>query len=214
MLRGTTSHTVSYPSNVIQFTLLIKAYVSVASEVCKDLVIYDVPKHNPFYDLIPLTKQHEVLLHIIIANSALHMSNASQKLLISDMTAFPVQYRPNTLDSTSSSSSIIQRPKSYRDALAAKQRALHLLNSALNDMPSADIDVTLAVVLLFIEFELIDSGKDNWRRHVNGARTIIDILLGSNKLAHTAMSSLRSCLISNCLVYVGLLDPKNVLTTH
>jgi hypothetical protein len=212
MLRGTTSHTVSYPSNVIQFTLLIKACVSVASEVCKDLVIYDVPKHNPFYDLIPLTKQHEILLHIIIANSALHMSNASQKLLISDTTAFPVQYCPNTLGS--SSFSTIQRPKSYRDALVAKQRALHLLNSALNDMPPADIDVTLAVVLLFIEFELIDSGKDNWRWHINGARTIIDILCGSNKLAHTAMSSLRSCLISNCLVYVGLLDPKNVLTTY
>ena len=176
--------------------------------MCKDLVIYDVPKHNPFYDLISLTKQHEVLLHIIIANSALHMSNASQKLLISDTMVFPVQYRPNALGFTSSSSSIIQRPKSYRDALAAKQRALHLLNSALNIMFPANIDVTLAAVVLFIEFELIDSGKDNWRWHINGARTIIDILVGSNELAHTPMSSLRSCLISKCLVYVGQLDLK------
>ncbi len=200
MLLGTTYHTVSYPSNVIQDTLLTKTCISVANEVCKDLVIYDVPNHNPFYDLIPLTKQHEVLLHIIIANSALHMSNASQQLLISDTTAFPLKYCPNKLGSTSLGSSTIQRPKLYQDALTAKQRALRLLNSALNDMASADIDVTLAAVLLFIEFELIDSGKDNWRSHINGARTLIDMLGGSNESARTTMSPLRSCLISNCLV--------------
>ena len=179
---------------------MIKTCVSVANEVCKDLVIYDVPNHNPFYDLIPLTKQHEVLLHIIVANSALHMSNASQQLLISDTTTFPLKSFPNRLGSTSLGSSTTQRPKSYRDALSAKQRALRLLNSALNDMASADIDVTLAAVLLFIEFELIDSGKDNWRSHINGARTLIDMLGGSDESTHTTMSPLRSCLISNFLV--------------
>ena len=80
-------------------------------------------------------------------------------------------------------------------------------------MSSADIDVTLALVLLFVEFELIDSGKDNWRWHINGARKIIDTLGTSNRSAHTAISSLRSCLISKCFVYVGVLTPKKVLAT-
>lgn len=72
------------------------------------------------------------------------------------------------------------------------------------------IDITLAVVLLFIEFELIDSGRDNWRYRINGARTIIETLCRSHVSTQTAMSPLRSCLISNCLVYVGTFDSKHI----
>lgn len=183
-----------------QSLILINVYIIVASDVCRDLVLYDIPKHNPFRELIPLTYQHPVLLQIIIANSALHMSNACQKSLVLDTTAFALRHRTGLLCSPSLSSSAVQRPESYHDALVAKQRALYLLKSALTSIASVDIDVTLAVVLLFIEFELIDSGRDNWRYHIDGARAVIERLCGTHMSTRTAMSPLRSCLISNCLV--------------
>ena len=141
-----------------------------------------------------------MLLQTIIATSALHMSNAHQKFLALDSTAYSVQDHTSPLPCLSSSP--IQRSESYADALVAKQRALCLLNSALNSIASVNIDVTLAVVLLFIEFELIDYGRADWTYHISGARKIIEILCGSNQSTQTRVSSLRSCLIQNCLVYV------------
>ena len=156
-----------------------------------------------------MTQQHPVLLQIIIANSALHMSNAYQKSIVLDnTTALPSRHNTNSPDSPSSGSTTSQElSQPYGDALAAKQRALYLLKSALTNLDSVDIDVTLAVVLLFIEFELIDSGRDNWKHHIQGARTIIETLNRSPTPKETTMSPLRSCLIANCMVYVMPLIP-------
>lgn len=92
------------------------------------------------------------------------------------------------------------RPETFHDALRAKQQALCLLKSALEDMASADVDVILAVVLLLIGFELIDSGRSSWIFHINGARVIIEKLLASAPATEIALSPLRSWLVSNCLV--------------
>ncbi|KAF2716465.1 hypothetical protein K431DRAFT_235322 [Polychaeton citri CBS 116435] len=178
-----------------------KKYLSYfTTDVCRDLVVYDVPRHNPFRELIPLAHHHPVLLQIIIANSALHMSNACQKPLALNTAAFPPRRCTSPLGFSRSSSSDVQRAEAYVDALAAKQRALYLLKSTLASMASTDIDVTLAVVLLFIEYELIDSGRDNWKYHINGAKTIIETLCGSDVSTQTAMGPLRRCLVSNCMV--------------
>jgi hypothetical protein len=184
MLRENICHTVSSLLPPTQSLTLTTFVLLVASHVCKDLVLYDVPKHNPFRELIPLTHHHPVLLQIIIANSALHMSNASQKSLVL------------------STKCATRQPESYQDALVAKQRALCLLNSALSSIASVNVDVTLAVVLLFIDFELLDTGQENWKHHINGARTIIETLCASSLSTQKEMSPLRSSLISNCLVYV------------
>ena len=190
--------------------MLIDGLIIVASDVCRDLVLYDIPRQNPFGELIPLTHQHPALRQIIIATAALHMSNACQRLVVLDVP----RHRTSLHGSLFPSSSRILQSISYRDALVAKQRALCFLKSALNHMTSADVDVILAVVLLFIEFELIDSGRDTWRRHINGANTIIETLCRSNVSTQTSMSPLRSCLISNCLVYVKTLDLKYVLYSN
>ena len=214
MFRESICFIVRYLRTIAQPPILIDTRIVVASDVCRDLVLYDIPKRNPFRELIPLTHQHPVLLQIIIANSALHMSNACQKSLGLDMTASPRRHHTSPADSLFSKSSAIRQPESYDAALAAKQRALSLLKSALTDIASVDIDVILAVVLLFIEFELIDSGKDNWRYHINGARTIIETLYGANISMQSALNPLRSCLISNWLVLVGPLDPSYILSIH
>lgn len=114
------------------------------------------------------------------------------------------------MDSTQSSTTLVSsqsispymtsRPKSFHDALRAKQKAICLLKSALEDMTSADVDVILAVVFLLIGLELIDSGRDSWLFHINGARMIIEKLLASGLETENALSPLRSWLVSNCLV--------------
>jgi hypothetical protein len=144
------------------------------------------------------------------------MSNAYRKSLVSDTMPSPISQSRTSLErSLCSSLSATQQRVSYNHALAAKQRALYLLNSALTSITTVDVDVTLAVVLLFIEFELIDSGRDNWKFHINGARTIIETLCRSDKSMQYAMSPLRRCLISNCLVYVRApIHSKTLLHTN
>lgn len=212
MPRGSICSTVSYVTLQFESLVLMNVCIPVASDVCGDLVLYDLPEHNLFRELIPLTKDHPILLQIIIANSALHMSNACQKLLAFDTKASPISDCKSLPSSPHSSSFTTQQSASYNDALAAKQRALFLLKFALTSIATADVDVTLAVVLLFIEFELIDSGQDNWRHHINGARTIIEKLCGPNMSIQAGMSPLRSFLISNCMVYVHSSCSRQVLS--
>ena len=90
----------------------------------------------------------------------------------------------------------------YKDALKAKQRALELLNSVLNNVDSTGIDVALGSVLLFTEFELAHFDSKDWRPHIHGARALINSIKESEKLQYANMSSLRCFLISNCIVYV------------
>lgn len=190
-------------SHLVWTLMLTHTSIVVASDVCKDFVLYDSSNHNHFRELIPLTRQYPVLFHIIIAISALHMWNASQNASIWDASAFSRRRQTDQLSSVCSSFPTVLQSESYHHALAAKQRALSLLKTAISNIASADLDVTLAVVLLFIEFELIDSGRDHWKYHIKGARTMIEKLAGINLMTQTAMSPLRRSLISNCLVYVG-----------
>ncbi|KAF5988870.1 fungal transcriptional regulatory [Fusarium coicis] len=174
-----------------------------ASDVCKDFVLYDTPKHNPFRQLIPMARRQPLLLQAIIASSALHMSNASQlRPSASSIFTTPTsnENSPEWVGSPS-----IGRMTSYReafqDALRAKQQALCLLNSAIGNLASANVDAILAAVLLLVGFELIDSGRGNWKYHINGARIIIQKLIASDSANGTSFSPLRSWLVSNCLVY-------------
>ena len=76
-----------------------------------------------------------------------------------------------------------------------------------------DLDVILAVILLFVEFELLNSGRDDWIHHIDGARKIIEKLCGSNVIPARTMSPLRRCLVSNCLVYVDPPQPHGMRLT-
>ena len=134
------------------------------------------------------------------------MSNTCQKLLLVNTSASVLHHCKSLPDPACSRPSALQPPRCYYDALVAKQQAIHLLRSALTSLVTTEIDVILAVVLLFIEYELIDTGRDIWRYHINGARTIIERLCGSEFWTQADMSPLRRCLISNCLVYIAPFD--------
>jgi hypothetical protein len=151
-------------------------------QVCKDLVLYDLPKQNPFRDLLPFSGDHPVLQHIIVANSALHLANAMEE----DSLTRDARRGPSL--------------EAYRDALVAKHRALRLLSEALTNSDSICSDVILASIMLFIKFELLDSGRNGWRFHTEGARQLMVYLCQNGKSELLALNSLRSCLISNCAV--------------
>ncbi|KAI1064238.1 hypothetical protein LB506_007824 [Fusarium annulatum] len=171
-----------------------------ANVVCKDFVLYDIPKHNSFRQLIPMAYQQPMLLQAIIASSALHMSNASQQPSGIFTTMASTQNSTNLVGSLSVGHAM-SYPEAFYDALGAKEQALCLLNSALGSMASADVDAILAAVFLLIGFELIDSGRGSWVFHINGARMITEKLMESGSGKGTAFSPLRRWLVSNCLVY-------------
>ncbi|KAK0823424.1 hypothetical protein LTR73_008516 [Friedmanniomyces endolithicus] len=153
----------------------------VATDVCPDLVLYDIPARNPFRSLVPLTKQHPLLFQTIIANAALHMSNACQK--------------PFTL-------AVKLHGESYTHAFAAKQQALRLLRIALMKPPSIDQDVLLMAVLLLVEFALIDSGQEEWSCHIKGAESVVGTLYGPfTPTQQFSMNPLRRCLTENYSIF-------------
>ena len=174
---------------------------SVASDVCKDLILYDDPTDNRFRELIPLARDYPMLLQIMIATSAMRMSHASQKLAWSSHATTGLVYQGTNVTAPQHQD-LVACSRAQSHALVAKYKALNLLQSALSGETATDLDVTLAVVLLFVEFELLVSGRDDWTHHLDGARRIIEKLCGSNSVTARTMSPLRKCLVANCLVYV------------
>jgi hypothetical protein len=87
----------------------------------------------------------------------------------------------------------------------AKCRALQLLREALTQVDKdPDVDSILATVLMFVQLELIDSGQDSWKAHLDGARKILEMLnLSSRSNITVEMTGLRKCLLANLLVYVA-----------
>lgn len=181
----------------------------VASDVCKDLILYDSPTENRFRELIPLACNDPMLLQIMIATSAMRMSHASQKIAWSSHATTGLVYQC-TSPTAIRHQDTVACSQARSHALVAKYKALNLLQTALSGEAATDLDTTLAVVLLFVEFELLDSGRDDWIHHIYGARRIIEKLCGSNAITARTMSPLRKCLVSNCLVYVTL----SGLVTH
>ncbi|KAH7157383.1 fungal-specific transcription factor domain-containing protein [Dactylonectria estremocensis] len=153
------------------------AYFS--SRLCRDFVAYDVPEHNPFRNLLPLTQAHPLLRQVIIAASAAHMYNRARPWL-----------SPDSLDRGDGPRGLLV------DALVAKQQVLQMMPSALQSINSIDGDVLLASVLFLINLELIESGKQNWKAHLDGAGRIMALLPSS-----TVDASLRNYVMSDCFVY-------------
>jgi hypothetical protein len=145
-------------------------------------VLRDSPEENPFRNLIPLSGDHPVLQYIIVAISALHLANTTRK----DFSTQTDRQDPSE--------------KTYKDALLAKQKALRLLSEELTNSESMNSDIVLASIMLFIEFELLDSGKNGWKFHTEGAKQLMVYLRQNGRSKLSALNNLRNCLISNCTV--------------
>ncbi|KAF2492503.1 hypothetical protein BU16DRAFT_424686, partial [Lophium mytilinum] len=157
-----------------------RRYIShFASHVAQDMVIYDLPEQNTFHSLLKYIGSYPMLRNMVIATSAYLLSNR-----------FTPDTRPSTL---------------YNDALTAKHRAIGMLRPALQNIDTMDPNIVLASITLFILFELIDSGKNSWRIHVEGAKMLL-LHYNSQQSYESVSTPLMSDaanagLISECIVF-------------
>lgn len=167
-----------------------------ATKLCADIVACDGPS-NPMRDLVAATSSYPFLLQILVAGSALHVFNLSGDPVIPSSVQVQEEEAsdPNTVKIYK-----VPNQKFYRDALAAKQEALKLLAQSITVVNESSFDFILTTVLMFINYDLVESGTDQWKVHMEGARRIISLLGSPPYQAHT-MSSLRTFLLSDFLVY-------------
>jgi hypothetical protein len=144
----------------------------------------DGPECNPFRSLIPLTRAHPLLQHIIVAASAAHMSN---------LITMGLPYDDSGLVAANPSAA---SKRALDDALVAKHTALRLMSAAIQNLDTMNGDVVLAASLFFINVELIESGKHGWRAHLEGAAKIMSFI----QLTQAWDSSLRDYLLSDCFM--------------
>lgn len=170
------------------------------TQICMDLVIYDRgPGQNPFRDLVSATTAYPTLLHIILAGSAHHVFNISQDPIT------PSTYQPEKRPCLVQYYQNVSRfggpmKSSYADALLAKQQALSLMAKSVASLTPANVDYILATILMFINYDLIESGRDQWRVHVEGARKIIE-RLDTPPYLQQPMSKLRLAVLTDFLVF-------------
>ncbi|KAF4984105.1 hypothetical protein FZEAL_644 [Fusarium zealandicum] len=154
-----------------------------SSRVCMDLVAHDQPDTNPFRSLLQLTNVHPFLKQIIVAVSAAHMSNLARPWL--SPTSFARKEPPKRL---------------LMDALVAKQKALQMMPSALQNIDSIGADVILATVLFLVNVELLESGWQSWRPHLEGAKRLLNMVQPYASFDET----LRDYIMSDCYIYCTL----------
>ncbi|KAL3460901.1 fungal-specific transcription factor domain-containing protein [Aspergillus heterothallicus] len=199
-----------------------------ATTLSADMVISSTDNPNPFRSLIPLAREHPILLHAIVATSALHTSGLHRRASRDTHldTFFPPQsQRAPQISIDARSPSAIAKI----DALVAKQKALVLLRDSLQQIqhlqtanlksdsrPDVDIDLVITVIHLFITFDLIDMDDCQWRAHVEGAMRLIgslQTLSHRNKWrsASSPLEGVRDAITSDCLTYYIL--GSTLLTT-
>jgi hypothetical protein len=170
-----------------------------ATQLCDVMVVYDMPGQNPIRDLIPATSAYPLLLHVMVANSAFHVFNISQN---------PMGHSTYQADGEASVvaghqiAPLMSGPlkSSYKDALIAKQQALSLLAQSIVSVDPSNIDLILITILLFVNYALVESGRDKWRVHMEGAWQLIR-LLGEPPYLQKPMSRLRLTILSDFLVF-------------
>ncbi|KAH7016829.1 fungal-specific transcription factor domain-containing protein [Ilyonectria destructans] len=169
-----------------------------ADRVCKDLVVRDTPESNPFRELLPLTRNHPLLLQILIATSAIHWSNIFRP----NYTIPAGLTDPGGHLSLLRSKDLVTR-QALIDALTAKQKAMSHLRGVLDTLDPAGSEVALAAMQLFIKFDLIDLDKSDgqsWKAHLEAATSIM-ALLSPDSSTSSSSRMLRDRVISDCFIY-------------
>lgn len=154
--------------------------MSVATVVCRDLISIDHDQ-NPFRTIIPLAASFDFLEAIIIATGAMHLA---------------------TLHQTGPEDDWVHGGAELVDALVAKDKAIRLLRSAVDNVTPANQAMVLSATVFFINLDLIDSGKGGWQAHMEAASTLMSSLHGpSQVLLDQSLMSLVDAIAGDCLTY-------------
>ncbi|KAH6968945.1 fungal-specific transcription factor domain-containing protein [Fusarium avenaceum] len=90
--------------------------------------------------------------------------------------------------------------KMLMDALVAKQKGLQMMPEALRNIDTIGADVILATVLFLINSELIESGWQSWRPHLEGAKKLLNMM----EPYASFDTKLRDYIVADCYVYCTL----------
>jgi hypothetical protein len=131
-----------------------------------------------------MTRSHPLLQHIIVASSAAHKSN----LVRSAQPPF-VQSDGKVIYQRGEASQ-----QALQEALVAKLKALRLMHEAVANVGSVPVDIIFAAALFFIYVELLESGKNGWRAHLEGAGRLMSIM----QTIDPPLRELRDSLLSDC----------------
>ncbi|KAE8374450.1 fungal-specific transcription factor domain-containing protein [Aspergillus bertholletiae] len=123
-------------------------------QICKVFIVYD-GEENPLRRLTSLAVNDPVLLKAVLALAARHRANSSYSF-------------GNAAAGTSPGALQI-----HQDALAFKHQAIQGLTHALNDPTVSEQDTTVASIFLLIFLDLLESGRDKWNFHLEGAKRLI-----------------------------------------
>ncbi|PFH55797.1 hypothetical protein XA68_17610 [Ophiocordyceps unilateralis] len=163
----------------------------------RDPVFQDLDWNSRYY-LCHFADRHPLLLHILIATSALHWVNISRPLIsihtgLADLGGRLVQLRATDL---------VLR-KALVDAFTAKQKAICHLRGVLDALDPAVSEVALAAVHFFVKFDLIDLERHEdraWRTHLEGASSIL-AFLSPGRVASSSSRLLRDTVVADCFIY-------------
>ncbi|KAI1815120.1 fungal-specific transcription factor domain-containing protein [Poronia punctata] len=155
---------------------------------CQDLVIHDSAElgTNPFRELIPMSQTYPYLQQIIIAVSAVHYYNTlSNNTTSLKTTVYSPLARAALIDALNARQkairgliTIIQQKQTGKEESRGRQQ---------QKQQQADQDALLATVLFFVNFTLIDSGREDWKGHLTAAGRLLSYHgLSTLSFAHVA----------------------------
>lgn len=87
------------------------------------------------------------------------------------------------------------------DALVAKDKAIRLLRSAVDNVVPANHAMVLAATVFFINLDLIDSGKGAWQAHIEAASALMSTLHSQVLALGPSLMSLIDAIAADCLTY-------------
>ncbi|KAL4966140.1 Zn(II)2Cys6 transcription factor [Aspergillus stella-maris] len=171
-----------------------------ATRLSVDMVISDISDTvNPFRSVVPLCRDHPILLHTLVANAAFHISELQQQNL--DVSNAGTEGLNGSLRMQTTPDASF---RANVDALSAKHKALVMLRRALQDISNYDVDLIITVIHLFIISELISPCQDEWMSHVQGALRLIGYLQTLESRPASPAAFIRDSVTSDCLTYYVL----------
>ncbi|KAL5606539.1 uncharacterized protein BROUX77_003732 [Berkeleyomyces rouxiae] len=151
-----------------------KRYLHYFHRVTKDMVAHDAFNVNPFRGIIPIAMEHPVLMNLLIATSALHISNLYQLPPVGLPPNGPIGDHFMALRSNHP-----EAQRTFMDGLAAKQRAIMHMRSVVANSENGSRELAIMAAYFFVNIELIDFGTGGWRSHLQGGSRLLASLARS-----------------------------------
>ncbi|KAJ2983157.1 hypothetical protein NQ176_g897 [Zarea fungicola] len=126
------------------------------ARICKLFILHDSDQ-NPFRNLLTLSMNNSTLQYSIIAVASRHFANS----------AISFDHPTDSISHQSIGANL--------DALRFKKKIFEGLRLDLSCTDLSDHVATMATILLLIFLDLLESGIDGWKCHVQGARQLVNL---------------------------------------